>query len=244
MDRYGRQSKFFATLFSVTVVLFLVFFLYMFTSELVSVYRSEEARGYHTVTDVQTELVSDSTAPVGVRKVYTWVLEPEQVKGSSLLFNIAHHEIEVFFDGELVYGLTGAEGNRIGGNVSSNWCFVYTGPERTGQTVTVVLTPLVEAAMGKEPEFLLGSHWSVVQSEVCSDLPMLVLSTMCILIGLLVFWALLYFRMVENPETVRLNYLGVFSVMMGLWKLTDLRSIPWPWAISAWARCSWWVSAC
>lgn len=225
MKHYDRQSKAFATLFSVTVLLFLVFFLYMFTSERVSVYRSEETRGYHVVTGVQTEQIADNTAPIGIRKVYRWTLEPEQVKGSSLLFNIGHHEIAVYFDDELVYQLTGAESNRIGGNVSSNWCFVYTGPERVGQTVTVILTPLFEAAIGKEPTFLLGSHWSVVQSIVCRDLPMLVLSTLCIMIGLIIFWALLFFRMVENPETVRLNYLGVFSVMMGLWKLADLRSM-------------------
>lgn len=116
----------------------------MGTSEQVSVYRAESPRGYGILTNVQTELVADDTAPVGVRKVYRWILEPEEVEGSSLVFNISHHNIEVYFDDTLVYGLSGAEGNRIGRNVSSNWCFVYVGPERTGQTVTVVLTPCLK----------------------------------------------------------------------------------------------------
>ena len=223
MNHSGRQKSVFTVLFSVTILLFFAFFLYMGTSEQVSVYRSEETRGYQVITDVQTELVSDDTAPVGVRKVYRWVLEPEQVKGSSLLFNIPHHEIEVFFGDELVYRLTGAESNRIGGNVSSNWCFVYAGPERTGQAVTVILTPLFEAAMDKTPEFLFGSHWSVMQSVVRSELPVLILSALCILIGLFVFWTFLYFRRLKNQEAANLNYLGLFSVMIGLWKLTDLR---------------------
>lgn len=225
MNRSNRQQKMISALFSVTVLLFLAFFLYMGTSEQVSVYRSEETRGYRVVTAVQTEQIRDNSAPVGIRKVYRWVLEPEQVKGSSLLFNISHHEIAVFFDDELVYRLTGAESNRIGGNVSNNWCFVYAGPERTGQTVTVILTPLVEAAMDKTPEFLFGSHWSVTQSVVRSELPLLVLCALCILLGAAVFWAFLYFRIMEHQETVGLNYLGLFSGMLGLWKLADLRCI-------------------
>lgn len=225
MNHSDRQKQIFAVLFSVTILLFFAFFFYMGTAEQVSVYRAEEPRGYQAVTDVQTELISDSAAPIGVRKVYRWVLEPEQVKGSSLLFNIAHHEISVFFDDTLVYRLTGAESNRIGANVSSNWCFVYTGPERVGQTVTVILTPLFEAAMSKNPEFLMGSHWAVLQGEVVSELPVLVLSTLCILIGMIVFLAFLYFRLVEKQETIGLNYLGLFSAMLGVWKLTDLRCV-------------------
>ena len=225
MNHSDRQQKIFSALFFVTILLFFAFFLYMGTSEQVSVYRSEETRGYRVITDPQTELVPDDTAPIGVRKVYRWVLEPEQVKGSSLLFNISHHEISVFFDDELVYRLTGAEGNRIGSNVSNNWCFVYAGPERTGQTVTVILTPLLEAAMEKQPEFLFGSHWSVMQSVVRGELPVLILSALCILLGLLVFWAFLYFRMVKHQQTEHLYYLGLFSLSMGLWKLMDLRCI-------------------
>jgi len=218
----GRKKSVYTALFFLTILLFFVFFLYMGLSEHVSVYRSEETRGYRVITGVQTELISDSSAPIGLRKVYRWILEPEQMTGSSLLFNIAHHEIEVYFDDALVYQLTGAESNRVGSNVSSNWCFVYAGPERTGQTVTVILTPLFEAALDKTPEFLFGSHGSVMQSVVCSELPLLILSALCFLIGLLAFWTYLYLRRANDQETDQLNYLGLFSVMLGLWKLTDL----------------------
>lgn len=223
MNHSGQQKRSFTFLFPVTVLLFFVFFLYMGTSEQVSVYRAEAVRDYRVITDVQAELVSDNSAPIGVRKVYRWLLEPEQIKGSSLLFNIAHHEIAVFFDDTLVYQLTGAESNRIGGNVGSNWCVVYAGPERTGQAVTVILTPLFEAAMGKTPDFLFGSYGAIVQSVVRSELPLLILSALCILIGLFVFLTFLYFRSVEKQETTKLKYLGVFSVTIGLWKLMDLR---------------------
>lgn len=213
-------------LFYAVIAAFFAFFLYIGTSERTSLYRAEQTRGYGVVTDVQTELVEDSTAPAGVRKVYRWVLQPEQVKGSSLLFNIAHHHIEVYFDDALVYSLTGSEDNRIGQNVGSNWCSVYVGPERTGQTVTVVLTPLFEAAMDKTPEFLFGSHYSVILDVISSELPLLILSALSILVGLFLVAVSVYFRLVMNTGSSSLVYLGCFSITMGLWKIADLKSAP------------------
>ncbi len=225
MNKHNSPMEIAVFLFSITVAAFLAFFLYMATSEEVTVFRAEQTRGYGTVTDIQTELVSDSAAPLGLRKVYRWVLEPEQVQGSSLLFNIAHHHIEVYFDDVLAYRLIGSETNRIGRNVSSNWCFVYAGPERTGQTVTVVLTPLFEAAMDKEPQFLFGSHYSVVMDVVVGELSLMILSALCILIGLFVVAVSLYFSIILKAENGGLLYLGAFSIALGLWKFTDLKSL-------------------
>ena len=224
MNNATRKLNIAKFLFFATMAAFFVFFLYMGSCESVTIYRAEQARGYGVVTDVQTELVPDSTAPAGVRKVYRWILEPEEAKGSSLLFNIGHHEIEVYFEDELVYSLTGAEGNRIGRNVSSNWCSVYAGPERTGQTVTVVLTPLFEAAMGKTPEFLFGSQYSIVLDVLSGELPLLVLSALSILVGLFMAAVSVYFRYVLKTESSGLIYLSLFSVSLGLWKITDLKS--------------------
>ena len=50
-------------LFSLTIAAFFAFFLYMWNSEGIRVYRSEQTRGYGVVTGVQTQLVSDGTAP-------------------------------------------------------------------------------------------------------------------------------------------------------------------------------------
>jgi len=224
MKKYNKKSSIVLFVFFAAIAAFFAFFIYMGTSEQVSVYRAELPRGYEVVTDVQAELVEDSTAPVGVRKVYQWTLEPEQVKGSSLSFNIAHHEIEVYFDDELVYSLTGAEDNRIGRNVSSNWCFVYAGPEYTGQTVTVILTPMFEAAMGKNPEFFFGSHHAVILDVLSAELPLLIISTLSSLVGLFMVAVSIYFRFVLKTKNDGLIFLGMFSVALGLWKVTDLPS--------------------
>ena len=79
---------------------------------------------------------------------------------SVLPYRASHHP--VYFGDVLVYSLISAESNRVGRNVSSNWCSVYVGTEHAGQTVTIVRTPLLEAAVAKDVEFLLGSHYSNV----------------------------------------------------------------------------------
>jgi len=218
------QKRFAVILFSVTLVLFLSLFVYMIPSERVSVYQAENVRGYETVTDVQAELLTDSSAPAGVRKIYSWILEPAQVMGSSLLFNISHHHIDVYFDSELVYSLRSAQSNRIGRNVSSNWCSVYAAPERVGQRVTVILTPLFEAAVDKTPEFFFGSHDSVMADVVTGELPLLILSAVCVLLGLFVAAVSTYFRFALKSGSGGLIYLGIFSLSLGLWKITDLKA--------------------
>ena len=226
MKKTPWQRKDAAFLFSLTVVLFLAFFAYMGSSERVSVYQSEQTHSYSVLTDLQMELKKDETAPEGVRKIYRGILDPALSQESCLCFNIAHHEIQVYFEDVLVYSLTGAESNRIGSNVSSNWCSVHVGQVHAGESVTVVLTPLFEAAISKSPTFLLGSHYSIAIDVIIGELPILVLSALCILLGLFIFAVSVYFRQVLKTETNGLNYLGLFSALLGLWKLTDLRCMP------------------
>ncbi|MBQ3192561.1 MAG: GGDEF domain-containing protein [Oscillospiraceae bacterium] len=224
MKSQNRTKNIAVVLFSVTLAAFFAFFLYMGAAERTTVYRADTPRGYEVVTGVQTELVSDGTAPIGLRKVYRWVLEPEEITGSSLLFTISHHEIQVYFDDALVYSLTGAEDNRIGRNVSSNWCSVYAGPERAGQTVTVVLTPMFDAALGKTPEFLFGAQDAMILDILTGELPLLVLCALSILVGLFMAGVSAYFRFILKTGNSGLAYLSLFSISLGLWKITDLKS--------------------
>ena len=212
-------------LFSFTIVLFLSFFIYI-GNENVTVDRAGSMLGYGNFSDFNIELISDETAPAGVRKIYKGILPYDLTEEDHLFFNIAHHNIEIYFDGEPVYSLTGSEDNRIAGNVGSNWCNVHIGHHRAGQEITVILTPLFEAAICKNPEFLLGAPYAVATDVILGELPLLILSSICFLIGIFVAAVFLYFRLMEKTENKGLLYLGFFSISIGLWKLTDLRCMP------------------
>lgn len=212
-------------LFILTLTAFSIFFIYMASSERVSIYRAEPAYRYTVFTGMEMEPEKDDTAPAGIRKIYRGVIPQEMLRDSSLLFNIAHHSIEVYFDDELAYSLTGAETNRIAENVSSNWCTIPLGEEYGGKVLTVILTPMFEAAVSKTPEFLIGSDFAFSMELIAGELPLLVLSSLCILIGFFVTAVFLYFRLALKTASNGTVYLGVFSLAIGFWKLADLRCI-------------------
>lgn len=226
MTHSNWRNRISVSLFSLTLALFALFFLYMFTCEKVSVYHAEQTHVYSTLTGLSKELQYDESAPAGLRKIYRGILDPEMSHESCLCFNIPHHNIEVYFDDTLVYRLTGEADNLIGKNVSSNWCSVHVGQNHSGKMMTVVLTPLFEAAISKEPAFLLGSHHAIAMDVILGELPLLILSCLCVMLGVFVVAVSLYFSFLLKSESGGVIYLGFFSIALGLWKITDLRSTP------------------
>ena len=75
-------------LFTITLLAFVAFFLYMATQEHVSVYRAEPTHTYVTLTDLDMEQVEDDTAPAGIRKIYRGIIDPELSKESCLLLTL------------------------------------------------------------------------------------------------------------------------------------------------------------
>lgn len=226
MKQTTWQDRSIVVLFSVTLAIFFLFFFYMFTNERVSVFHLEQTHDYTTLTGVESTTREEPTAPAGVVKVYQGILDPELSKESCLCFNIAHHNIEVYFDDMLVYRLEGAAENRIGHNVSSNWCSVHVGEDHSGKDFTVILTPLFDAATSKEPVFLLGSHYALAMDVFVGELPLMILSALCILLGLFVVAVSLYFMVILKAGNGEVIYLGFFSITLALWKIMDLRCMP------------------
>ena len=212
-------------LLSLVLIAFMCFFIYIYHNESISVYRAEPIFGYDVYSDMSMELVNDNNAPAGVRKIYQGYLPSDLSQEDYLFFNISHHSIEVYLENELVYSLIGAADNHIAKNVSSNWCILHMGKDHAEKEVTVVLTPLFEAAIGKTPEFLLGSPYAITVDTIVSEMPLLILSALCILLGIFVVSVFLYFRLILKTDNSGTIYLGLFSIAIGLWKLTDLRCI-------------------
>jgi len=223
MNRSDLFKRIPAFLFSLTLVAFLCFFLYIGSKESVVVDRAEPITGYDVFSDMSMELSTDGNAPAGVRKIYRGILPPNLSQEDYLCFNIAHHSIEVYFDDTPAYSLTVSENNRIAKNVSSNWCIVHVGENHAGKEVTVVLTPLFEAAIGKKPEFLLGAPYAIAIELLVGEMPLLIISSLAILLGFFVVSVFLYFRFFRNTGNKGTIYLGFFSMFIGLWKLTDLQ---------------------
>ncbi len=222
MNRSEHLKRIPVYLFCLTLAAFLCFFIYVCGAESVSVDCAEPIPGYGVFENVTSESVQDDAAPAGIRKIYRGTLPAETFHENYFCFEISHHNIEVYFGDELVYSLSDSGDNGVLNNVGSNWCIVPVDQNHVGKEVTVILTPLFEAAVSKTPSFLLGSPHTLTVDILIGELPLLALSSLCILIGIFMIAVFLYFRFIIKTDNKEIVYLGFFSVSIGLWKLTDL----------------------
>ena len=145
---------------------------------------------------------------------------------SSLAFYLVHHYAEVYFGDELVYSLMPRETNRIGKSISSNWVIVPIYPEDSGKEVRVVVTPVYESVRDREIEFEIGPLYSLYSSQLKKDLPELILSALCIVVGIAIMLVQIVQKVNKRIHKWSIFYLGNFTMMFGVWKITDTRFSP------------------
>lgn len=214
-------------LFVSALVLFFLFFVYMIFSENIAVTSTGRSPHHYTeVKDYSFARVDDPSAPCGVRKEYRWVISGEDASESCICFYLPHHLVHVYYDGEQVYALESAAGNRIGDTVSSNWITVPVHPEDVGREATVVLTPLFAKSVDYVPGFFEGSHYSIAFDVLTADLPQIFLSTLCMVLGLIIIAVQLFFVFNVGTRNLDLIYLGAFAILLGLWRLSALKCAP------------------
>lgn len=226
MKRHINIKAAATTAYLLVGALFLAFFLYIGLLEGVSIYRARSSHTYASVEDCTVEKVTDETAPAGVRTVYRWVMDPDENGESCLCFFTVHHCVEVYFGEELVYSLTLKDGNRLGKSPGSSWAAIPVYPEDSGKAVTVILTPLFESVIDYDVSFMIGSHFGILFDQIKQELPQLFLALLCVLLGLFIILMQLYFALRTRTGSWEMVFLGIFSVMLGLWRFTYAPSAP------------------
>lgn len=228
--RYMKKTTWYTRagtlVFWLTVAAFLGFFLFSASDGRISVYEGEHHHNYHLLSGFEYETVADEDSPIGIRKVYTLVQQDEYGWDDCLFIYFSHHNMEVYCDGEQVYGLAVDGSTHSGSNVGSNWCAIHLGQRPAGTEITIVMTPLFEAAVGKDPTFYFGAHYAIAMDVLRSEFPLMVFSALCFFLGLVLVAVSLYFHFAMNTPSSSMMYLGLFSFFLGSWKLTDLAAMP------------------
>ncbi|MGN0983096.1 MAG: sensor histidine kinase [Candidatus Limivicinus sp.] len=188
------------------------------------VWQSREAGGLSTVRDYSCREIENADAPIGIVKEYTFRLDEGLEKDTYLAFYTVHQYAEIHIEGQLVYSMKPAA-KAIVKTVGSSWTMIPLYREDAGKEIRVELFPAYESFRNREPEFLLGSRLSVCADRLRQDWPQLLLSAMAIFIGL-VFICIAVYKLFNRRGDQGLAALGLFSVMMGLWRLTDTRFTP------------------
>lgn len=167
--------------------------------------------------------VADS--PIGVVKEYDFTLSEHIARDTSLAFYTVHQYVVVHIDGKEVYRLQPSESKRVTKTVGSNWVIIPLSVEDEGKTVHVEITPVYESFRNRQVDFLMGSSLEIYRDRLIRDLPQMILGTMAVFVGVLFLCIAGYEKVQKKPEN-GLASLGLFSVMMGIWRLTDTRFTP------------------
>ncbi len=175
------------------------------------------------VTDYYTETVPDIEAPIGLRHTYSWQLPDKLPNDASLAFYLVHQYADVYLNGECVYSLSLDASGKIGTSPASNWITIPLSYDDAGKNVKIVITPVYSSASQLVPEFMVGSFYNIYMSLVSADLAKIILSGMCVLIGLVLFIFGISTNFIKKLSTRDLIFLGLFSMLLGIWKLTDTR---------------------
>lgn len=73
--RKNLKINFSAVAFAVLIVIFVSFSVYMLTAERNEVHSVRDETAYKEITDAAVEVINDSSAPLGVRKQYSFSLD-------------------------------------------------------------------------------------------------------------------------------------------------------------------------
>lgn len=178
-----------------------------------------------SVEDYACREIHSTDAPIGVKKEYTFTISDNLSIDTHLAFYTVHQYVDVYLDGENVYTLKPSKGKRISNTVGSNWVMIPLYREDAGKEIRVVITPVYESFKNREVEFFIGSELGIYTKRLFLDLPQLILGLLAIFVGIVFVGLSVYNRFLMHHGN-RIGFLGMFSIMMGIWRVTDTRFTP------------------
>lgn len=221
-DREGNLSR---GLYWLMVMLMIGLLLFIAFFQNIDIFQARQTSEIRTVEAYQYQEIPDGETPIGVRREYQWKLDQVRQGENCLAFYVAHHYVQVYIDDELVYRLMPREDTMIGRTSANNWVIVPLYAEDVGREITVELFPVYENVRQRETTFYIGSQRQIYERALQNDLPQLLLSVLAIGVGLVFFGVSIVERFRKKTED-DLFYLGLFSLWIGIWKITDTRFSP------------------
>ena len=187
--------------------------------------RQRAETGYRRLTDYSCIEIEDENTPIGVKKEYRFTLDSGLSEDTHLAFYTVHQYVEVWLDGESIYSIIPSDMGRLTKTVGSNWVMIPLYREDAGKEIRVMITPVYENFRDREVEFLMGSELAIYRNRLIRDLPQLILGIMAIFVGM-IFVCVAGYNIYKKHRGKSIAALGFFSMMMGIWRLTDTRFTP------------------
>ena len=218
-----REEKIIIKVWLFVILLFISLLVYFQVGEKNQIFNTRKSADNISIENVQKNIDENIDAPLGIVKKYEIELENLSSGENCFAFFIRHQYAKVFIDDELTYLLAAPEGNRIGKTVGSEWVIIPLFPTDAGKKIKVEIMPIYEGVTSWEPEFKLGTHYNIFREIMQEELMLLIISGLCILAGFILISMQLSYYYKHKANERNLIYLGVFSIMLGLFKIADLR---------------------
>lgn len=180
------------------------------------------SRGYGEWNDLECEVISDEDAPAGVRKIYTGVPNVQE-KDDCIAFYVVHQYVEVYFGDELQCAYVPAQGLNMGKTLGSTWIMVNLSHWEEGEVVRIEITPVYDDFVERQVDFLLGARMEIIADVLKEDFVQISVSALAIVVGS-VFAVIATYRYFKDKQDMGLCVLGLFSICVGLWRITDTHS--------------------
>lgn len=209
--------------YAVAAVLFVIFSVYMLCFEKTDIFSPRENSTFKEITDYTKTDISAPDAPIGIKKEYRFKTSKVNSGDTSLMFYVGHSYVDVRFDNTLIYSTSAAKSNRIGASPTSYWVVIPLSRLDNDKAVTVTVTPVFKSVENRKISFMLGSRYALFMKQLKSDLPQLILSALCMVMGVLLIVVQLYLILRKRTAVWNIFFLGNFSLLLGIWRITDTR---------------------
>lgn len=209
--------------YAVAAVLFVIFSVYMLCFEKNVTFSSRGEPSFEEIKDYTKSEISAPDAPIGIKKEYRFKTDKISSGDTSLMFYVSHSYVDVKLDDSLLYSTSAGKNNRIGSTPSSYWVVIPVSQLDKDKTVTITVTPVFKSVENRKISFMLGSSYALFMKQLKADLPQLVLSALCMVMGVLLIVVQLYLIFKKRSSVWNMFFLGNFSLLLGIWRITDTR---------------------
>ena len=190
----------------------------------VDVINNRENKGVTLVENYSLERVVSENSPVGIKEVYVFTLD-DNLDGETLGFYTLHQYVDVYIEDELVYSATIAENNKITTTYGGDWILLPLSNADSNKRVSIIITPAYNFIIGNRLEIYVGSVANLLEMTFKTEMIPMTLGIIALFMGVL-FILVAFYNWAKKERGGYIMALGIFSMLLGLWKLAGLRFMP------------------
>lgn len=216
-----KEARVFSVLMIIIILATAGLFWLICSNVKVEHYRGRPVAHYWQVTKYQHTQEKSDSYPVGVADVVKFPLDRALVGDDSLVFYSVHQNVEVYIDDQLVYQSYLKEDNPVGKTPGNRWNEIPVYSSDGGRQVTIRLIPVYKTHVGSVPEIMMGNTSQIYFQYIAKQMIPFICAVVAMVYGV-VFIVMTFAQYRNYKNRNELLFLGILSIVIGMWKLADL----------------------